>query len=87
VNRCPITVVPVEEVERFAAEYVSLFALAKQQGRHFLAVKKELDAAGIEPALESSSSNAFMTSRLVVRFIKMGMYDPSDRRRRSFPRA
>jgi hypothetical protein len=32
-------------------EYVSLFALAKQQGRHFRAVKKELDAAGIEQAL------------------------------------
>lgn len=30
VNRCPIVVVPVVEVERFAADYVSLFALAKQ---------------------------------------------------------
>jgi hypothetical protein len=40
--------VPVVEVERFAADYVSLFALAKQQGRHFLAVKK----AAIEPALD-----------------------------------
>lgn len=40
---------PAEEAERFAAEYISLFALAKQQGRHFLVVKKELDAAGIKP--------------------------------------
>jgi len=31
--------------------YVSLFGLAKQQGRHFRAVKKELDAAGVKPAL------------------------------------
>lgn len=28
VNRCPIAVVPAAEVEHFAAEYVSLFALA-----------------------------------------------------------
>jgi len=27
--------VPVDEVERFAREYISLFALAKQLGRHF----------------------------------------------------
>jgi hypothetical protein len=53
VNRCPVTVVPVEDVERFAAEYVSLFALAKQQGRHHMVIKKELDAAGIKPALDT----------------------------------
>jgi hypothetical protein len=35
VNRCPIVVVPVQEVERFAREYISLFALAKQLGRLF----------------------------------------------------
>jgi hypothetical protein len=58
VNRCPVAVVPVDDVERFAAEYVSLFALAKQQGRHFLAVKKELDAAGIEPALDAEKIGA-----------------------------
>jgi hypothetical protein len=52
INRCPTVVVPIEEVERFARDYISLFALAKQQGRHFLAVKKELDAAGIKPALD-----------------------------------
>jgi hypothetical protein len=52
INRCPTVVVPVEEVERFGQRYISLFAFAKQQGRHFLAVKKELEAAGIEPTLE-----------------------------------
>ncbi len=41
VNRCPTVVVPAEEVERFTRKYISLFVLAKQQGRHFLAVKKE----------------------------------------------
>jgi hypothetical protein len=30
---------------------VSLFALAKQQGRHFMAVKEDLEAAGIVSAL------------------------------------
>jgi hypothetical protein len=41
-NRCPTVVVPIEEVERFGREFVSLFAPARQQGRHFLVVKKEL---------------------------------------------
>lgn len=43
INQCPITVVPASEVERIEREFVSLFALAKQQGRHFRAVKKELE--------------------------------------------
>jgi hypothetical protein len=40
----------------FAREYISLFALAKQHGRHFLVVKEELDAAGIKPALDPKES-------------------------------
>jgi len=58
VNRCPTVVVPAEEVERFGKQYISLFALAKQQGRHFRAVKKELDAAGIKPALDGQKVGA-----------------------------
>jgi hypothetical protein len=58
VNRCPTVVVPVAEVERFARKYISLFALARQQGRHFRAVKRELDAAGIEPALNPGKIGA-----------------------------
>jgi TniQ len=58
VNRCPTVVVPIEEVERFAREYISLFALAKQQGRHFLAVKQELEDDGIEPALDPKKIGA-----------------------------
>jgi hypothetical protein len=46
VNRCPTVIVTTEEIERFEAQYVSLFALARQQGRHFRAVKKELEVAG-----------------------------------------
>jgi hypothetical protein len=60
VNRCPTVVVPAEEVERFARKYISLFALAKQQGRHFRAVKKELDAAGIAPLSPCSTSRSGM---------------------------
>jgi hypothetical protein len=33
-------------------KFISLFALAMQRGQHFRAVKKELEAAGIEPALD-----------------------------------
>jgi hypothetical protein len=29
-----------------------LFVLAKQQGRHFRAVTKEIEAAGVKPAME-----------------------------------
>jgi hypothetical protein len=58
VNHCPTVVVPAEEVERFWKRYISLFALAKQQGRHFLKVKQELDATGIEPALDPGKIGA-----------------------------
>jgi hypothetical protein len=33
INRCPTVIVTLDEVERFEREFVSLFALAKQQGR------------------------------------------------------
>jgi hypothetical protein len=58
VNRCPTVIVPKEEVARFEREFVSLFALAKSQGRHFLMVKKELHAAGVEPALDPAEIGA-----------------------------
>jgi hypothetical protein len=49
VNRCPTFIVRAEEVERFARKYISLFALARQRRRHFRAVKKDLEDAGVEP--------------------------------------
>jgi hypothetical protein len=58
VNRCPTVVVPVEEVERFGKQYVSLFVLARQQGRHFRKLKQELDAAGIKPAMDPEKIGA-----------------------------
>lgn len=63
VNRCPVTIVPTEDVERFEAEFVTLFALARQQGRHHLAVKKELDAAGVKPAIHSEKVGATIYRR------------------------
>lgn len=58
VNRCPITAVPQEDVERFEAEFVSLFTIARQQGRHHMAVKKDLEAAGVEPAFDPETVGA-----------------------------
>ena len=50
--------VPVNEVERFEAEFVSLFALAKQRGKHFRAVKKEIEATGAKPAMDPDEVGA-----------------------------
>jgi hypothetical protein len=56
---------PVEEVERFARRYISLFALAKQR-RHFRKVKQELDAASIRPALDPGKIGATFDACLGV---------------------
>jgi len=66
INRCPTLVVPNEEVERFEREYVSLFALAKQQGRHFRVVKKELEADGVKPAKDPEKVGATFYRRGVA---------------------
>lgn len=79
VNRCPVVVVPKAEVDRFAREYVSLFALAKQQRRHFLAVKKVLDAAGVMPSLDPEKIGATFYRRDEI----IGTKIPGNRRNRS----
>ena len=58
INKCPQTVVMPNEVERFRREYVSLFALAKEQGRHFRKLKQEMDEAGVAPALDVNKIGA-----------------------------
>jgi hypothetical protein len=58
VNRCPTVIVPAKEVERFEREYISLFALARKQKRHHLAVKKKLETAGVKPALDPKKVGA-----------------------------
>lgn len=63
VNRCPVTIVPTEEIERFEAEFVTLFAIARQQGRHHMAVKKELEAAGVKPAMKPEKVGATIYRR------------------------
>lgn len=63
VNRCPVTIVPTEDVERFEAEFVTLFAIARQQGRHHMAVKKELKAAGVKPAMDPKEIGATIYRR------------------------
>ncbi|MGY3133425.1 hypothetical protein ACVWZM_004107 [Bradyrhizobium sp. USDA 4501] len=66
VNRCPVTIVPTEEVERFETEFVTLFAIARQQGRHHMAVKKELEAASVKPAFDPEKVGATFYQRTAV---------------------
>jgi hypothetical protein len=49
---------PAKEVERFEREFVSLFAIARQQGRHFRLVKKGLQHAGVEPVFDPKKIGA-----------------------------
>jgi hypothetical protein len=63
INRCPQVVVMPAEVERFQREYVSLFALAKERGRHFRKLKQEMDAAGVEPVFDVNKIGATFYQR------------------------
>lgn len=60
VNRCPTVVVPVTKVERFDRQYVSLFALARQQRRHSGRSRRSstLDQAGAEPTFNPKEIGA-----------------------------
>jgi hypothetical protein len=58
INRCLQVAVMPNEVERFQRAYVSLFALAKQQGRHFRRLKQELDGVGVEPVFDVNKIGA-----------------------------
>lgn len=71
VNRCPTVVVPVAEVERFDQEYVSLFALARRQRRHHMAVKKQIEAAGVEPVFNPKKIGATFYRRFQVEDLAM----------------
>ena len=65
-NKCPQIVVMPAEVERFRSEYVSLFALAKERGEHFRAVKKEVEAAGVVPAFDPEEIEATFYRRRML---------------------
>jgi hypothetical protein len=52
VNRYHQVVISLEEFDRFNREYVSLYVLTQEQGKHFTVVQKALDQRGIEPAFK-----------------------------------
>jgi hypothetical protein len=58
VNRGLQTLVAPAELERFQKTYVSLYVLAKERKMHHLALKSELDAAGIQPAFDYKKVHA-----------------------------
>ncbi len=58
VNRCPTRIVRPSDVEAFEGEYVSLNSLSVDSGQHFRAVRKELEARDIRPALTSNVYSA-----------------------------
>lgn len=45
-------VVASDDLDQFGARYVSLTNLSKERGLHFLKVKAELVAAGVQPAFD-----------------------------------
>ncbi|MET4370801.1 hypothetical protein ABIA99_003495 [Bradyrhizobium sp. LB12.1] len=58
INRCPTIVVMPSEVDRFDGEFVSLFAVARKRDLHHMKVKKALDGAGVQPALDPETLKA-----------------------------
>lgn len=78
-NRCPVQIVPREQVEKFKAKYVSLINLAGELGIHFRRLAVELRAAGIEPALDHKRHGAsFCRSRAFL--IRRKMRRPFEQR-------
>jgi hypothetical protein len=49
IKRNPQVVIPFEEIERFKAEYISLFTAARSQGKHMPVLLRELRALGVQP--------------------------------------
>lgn len=66
VNRCPVRVVSETDVRSFEEQYVSLINLAKERGVHFRALKSDLDARGIRPALSAEIFKTAFYDRLTV---------------------
>lgn len=64
VKRNPTTVIPHEEITRFKEEYVSLFTLARAQGKHMPVLLRELKGLGIRPAFEDVGATFFRRSEL-----------------------
>jgi len=64
IKRNPTTVIPREEITRFKEEYVSLFMLARAQGKHMPVLLRELKGLGIRPAFEDVGATFFRRSEL-----------------------
>lgn len=58
VNHHQRFVISPEECARFEREYVSLYVLSEEQGKHFTAVRKALDRRGVEPAFKPEEIGA-----------------------------
>jgi hypothetical protein len=66
IKRNPQTIIPFEEIERFKAEYVSLFLLARGCGKHMPVLLRELQAQGVQPAPELDGVGATFFKRSEV---------------------
>ncbi|KLK93144.1 hypothetical protein AA309_11130 [Microvirga vignae] len=64
VNRCPQTVVPFEALDAFEREYIGLTHLARERGVHHIVLRKQLDAAGVVPALRREKFGATFYRRI-----------------------
>lgn len=64
IKRNPQVVIPFEELERFKAEYISLFLLARGSGKHMPVLLRELTAAGVRPVFEGVGATFFRRSDL-----------------------
>lgn len=64
VNGRPMILIPHEEIERFNAEYVSLFVLARSQGRSMPDLLRQLNMLGVKPAFEGLGASIFRRSDL-----------------------
>jgi hypothetical protein len=70
--------VSTAEIERFLSEYITLALVARQVGRHFTSVRRELNKAGIVPATDASSLGARIYRRAdVAAFIASQGMQPS----------
>jgi hypothetical protein len=63
INHCPAVLIRADDAKKFRRKYVSLFALAKERGKHFKAVKNELTAAGVKPAFKRKKIGATFYAR------------------------
>jgi hypothetical protein len=64
VNGRPMTLISHEEIKRFNAEYVSLFVLARSQGRSMPDLLRQLNALGVKPAFEGLGASIFRRTDL-----------------------